>query len=213
VRRGFSRILRFQFKYWAYFQSLYLVVPYYLQEINKEKNMPKESLRREESLHRVRIGRIAAIACAAGVIASSAFTASAFAAGTVKVATAKTTKLGTYLVSGTTLYTLNKTACSGKCLTIWPPLLLPKGATKAVAGAGVNASMLGTKSVAGGLQVTYGGKPLYWFYKDKSPGKVNGNKLKDQWGVWSIVVTVKPKAGSGGGSTTTTAPSGGGVSF
>ena len=72
--------------------------------------------------------------------------------------------------------------------------LLPAGATKAVAGAGVNASMLGTKKVAGGLQVTYGGKPLYWFSKDKSPGKVTGNKVKDQWGVWSIVVTVKPKA-------------------
>jgi predicted lipoprotein with Yx(FWY)xxD motif len=175
-------------------------------------NMPKESLRHEEPLHRVRIGRIAAAACVAGVIASSAFTASAFAGSSVTVATAKTAKLGTYLVSGKTLYTLNKTSCTGKCLTTWPPLLLPKGATKAVAGAGVNASMLGTKKVAGGLQVTYGGKPLYQFFKDKGPGKVTGNKAKDQWGVWSIVVTVKPKAGSGG-STTTTAPSGGGVSF
>jgi predicted lipoprotein with Yx(FWY)xxD motif len=175
-------------------------------------NMPKESLRHEESLHRVRIGRIAAVACAAGAIAATAVTASAFAGGSVTVSTAKTAKLGTYLVSGKTLYTLNKPTCTGKCLTFWPALLLPKGATKAVAGAGVNASMLGTKHVAGGLQVTYGGKPLYWFSKDKGPGKVTGNKTKDQWGVWSIVVTVKPKA-SGGGTTPTTAPSGGGVSF
>jgi predicted lipoprotein with Yx(FWY)xxD motif len=173
--------------------------------------MSKESLR-QESMHRVRIGRIATVACAAGVLASSAFTVSAFAAGSAKVATAKSAKLGTYLVSGTTLYTLSKPACTGKCLTIWPALLLPKGATQAVAGAGVNASMLGTKKVAAGLQVTYGGKPLYLFSKDKGPGKVTGNRVKDQWGVWSIVVTAKPKAG-GGGSTTTTAPSGGGVSF
>jgi predicted lipoprotein with Yx(FWY)xxD motif len=158
------------------------------------------------------MGRIAAVACAAGVIASSAFAVSAYAAGSVKVATAKTAKLGTYLVSGKTLYTLNKPTCTGKCLTYWPALLLPKGATKAVAGAGVNASMLGTKKVTGGLQVTYGGKPLYWFSKDSGPGKVTGNNLKDQWGLWSIVVTVKPKASSGG-STTTTAPSGGGISF
>jgi predicted lipoprotein with Yx(FWY)xxD motif len=174
--------------------------------------MPNESMRHEESLHRVRIGRVAVVACAAGVIASSAFTVSAFAAGSVKVATANSAKLGTYLVSGKTLYTLSKPTCTGKCLTFWPALLLPKGATEAVAGAGVNASMLGTKKDAAGLQVTYGGKPLYWFSKDAGPGKVTGNKLKDQWGVWSIVVTVKPKV-SGGGSTTTTAPSGGGVSF
>jgi predicted lipoprotein with Yx(FWY)xxD motif len=156
--------------------------------------------------------RIAAIACVGGVIASSAFTASAFAGSSVKVATATSAKLGTFLVSGKTLYTLNKPACTGKCLTYWPALLLPKGATKAAAGVGVSASMLGTKKVAGGLQVTYGGKPLYWFSKDTGPGKVTGNKVKDKWGVWSIVVTVKPKS-SGGGSTTTTAPSGGGVSF
>jgi predicted lipoprotein with Yx(FWY)xxD motif len=174
--------------------------------------MPKTSKRHEESLHRIRIGRIAAVACAAGVIASSAFTVSAFADGSVTVSTAKTAKLGTFLVSGKTLYTLNK-PCTGKCLNIWPPLLLSKGATKAVAGAGVSASMLGTKKVTGGLQVTYGGKPLYWFSKDKGPGKVTGNKVKDQWGVWSIVVTAKPTVSGGGGSTTTTAPSGGGTAF
>jgi hypothetical protein len=76
--------------------------------------MPKESLRHEESLHRVRMGRIAAVACAAGAIASSAFTVSAFAAGSVNVATATSTKLGTYLVSGKTLYTLSKPTCTGK---------------------------------------------------------------------------------------------------
>jgi predicted lipoprotein with Yx(FWY)xxD motif len=166
---------------------------------------------RHAARHR-RVGRIAAAACAAGVIASSTFTVSAFASGSVKVSTAKSAKLGTYLVSGKTLYTLNKPNCTAKCLTFWPALLLPKGATKAVAGAGVNASLLGTKKVGAGLQVTYGGKPLYFFSEDSGPGKVTGNKLKDQWGVWSIVVTVKPKAGSGG-STTTTVPSGGGVSF
>ncbi len=159
----------------------------------------------------IRIGRVAAVACTASVIASGALAANAFAAGSLKVSTAKSAKLGTYLVSGKTLYTLNKPNCTGKCLTYWPALLLPKGATKAVAGAGVDASLLGTKKIAAGLQVTYDGKPLYWFSQDKGPGKVTGNKLKDQWGQWSIVVTVKPKAG--GGSTTTTVPSGGGVSF
>jgi predicted lipoprotein with Yx(FWY)xxD motif len=204
---------RLHINYRVNIQSLAPADPYYLQESNEEKNMPNKSLRHEESLHRVRIGRIAAVACAAGVIASSAFTVSAFGAGPVQVSTAKTAKLGTFLVSGKTLYTLSKPNCTGKCLKFWPPLLLPAGATKATAGAGVNASMLGTKKVGTSLQVTYGGKPLYWFSKDKGPGKVTGNKAKDQWGVWSIVVTAKPKASGGGGSTTTTAPSGGGTAF
>ncbi len=171
-----------------------------------------EASSRRQSPRWKRAGRIVALTCSASVLASSALLPSAFAAGSLKVSTASTKKLGTYLVSGKTLYTLNKPSCTGKCLKYWPALLLPKGVTKASAGAGVNASMLGTKKVTGGLQVTYGGKPLYWFSLDKGPGKVTGNNLKDQWGVWSIVVTVKPKTGSKG-TTTTTAPSGGGVSF
>jgi hypothetical protein len=62
----------------------------------------------------------------------------------------------------------------------------------------------------GGLQVTYAGKALFWFFKDKAPGQVNGNNVKDQWGTWTVVTTVKPKSSGG---TTTTSPSSGGVSF
>jgi predicted lipoprotein with Yx(FWY)xxD motif len=133
------------------------------------------------------------------------------AAKAVVVSTTSTKKLGTFLVSGLTVYTLNKSDCtSAKCLKAWPPLLLPKGATKATAGPGVDAAKLGTvKATGGGLQVTYAGKALFWFFKDKAPGQVKGNNTKDQWGTWNIAVTVKPKSGG----TTTTSPSSGGVSF
>lgn len=174
--------------------------------------MSRQLLQNQGAAHRLRIGRIGAVGVAAGVVAATALTMGANGASkTVEVSGAKTTKLGTYLVSGRTLYTLNKSDCTAKCLTFWPALLLPKGATKAVAGSGVSQSKLGSKKIASGLQVTYGGKPLYWFYKDSGPGKVTGNKLTDTWGTWTIVVTEKPKAG--GGVTTTTAPSGGGTSF
>jgi predicted lipoprotein with Yx(FWY)xxD motif len=129
------------------------------------------------------------------------------------ISTARNASLGTILVSGTTVYTLHPsgTACGATCLKYWPAVVLPKGAKKAVAGSGVSAAKLGTvKRAAGVLQVTYAGKALYWFYKDKSPGQVNGN-ITDTWGKWSVVVTAKPTSGTG--TTTTTSPGGGGVGF
>jgi len=127
------------------------------------------------------------------------------------ISTAKKTKLGTFLVAdGNAVYTLkaSKTACTAKCSKTWAPVLLPQGVTTATAGSGVDASKLGTVTAAGGaLQVTYSGKALYWFSKDKAPGQVHGN-VNDKWGKWSTVVTVKsssgkkskPNAGTGGTS-------------
>jgi hypothetical protein len=63
---------------------------------------------------------------------------------------------------------------------------------------------------SGGVrQVTYSGKPLYWFSYDTAAGQVNGNGAKDTWGTWSVVVTVKPATTPAATTTTTTAPSGG----
>jgi len=134
----------------------------------------------------------------------------------VVVSTTKTSKYGTILVSGKTVYTLkaSNVACGSKCLKIWPQVLLPKGVTMPSAGPGVNAANLGTVAASGGaLQLTYAGKPLYWFYGDKAPGQVHGN-IADKWGTWSVVVTVKPAhTSSGSGGTPTTSAGSGGVSF
>ena len=123
------------------------------------------------------------------------------------ISTFKSAKRGTILVDGKTLYTLkpNATACTAACHKIWIPVLLPTGVTKATAGTGVSAAKLGTLKIAGGLQVTYGGKALFWFFQDKSLGQVKGN-VTDTWGKWVDVVLVKPA----GKSTTTTTVSGGG---
>ena len=43
------------------------------------------------------------------------------------------------------------------------------------------------------LQVTYSGKPLYFFSGDTAAGQVHGN-VSDTWGKWSAVVTVKSAA-------------------
>jgi predicted lipoprotein with Yx(FWY)xxD motif len=161
----------------------------------------------------LRVGGIAATALAVGGLSASALAVNPAGATTSRVAkavvvsTVKSSK-GKVLASGKTLYTLrpSATACTAQCLKVWPELLLPKGVTKAKAGSGVKASKLGTVAPPGGVrQVTYGGKPLYWFVGDTGPGQVNGN-VSDTWGKWSAVVTAKA---SGGSTTGTTAGSGG----
>jgi predicted lipoprotein with Yx(FWY)xxD motif len=153
-----------------------------------------------------------AIVAAGALSLAATTTANAGAATGVVVSTSKTAKLGTFLVSGKSVYTLkaNKNRCGTNCLKTWPPLVLPTGVIAATAGPGVNAAMLGTKPGPGGaLQVTYGGKALYYFSGDKRSGQVTGN-ISDTWGKWSIVVTVKPAhAGSSSGSGNSSAGTGG----
>ena len=178
-----------------------------------------QKMRHQEARHPIRVGRMVAAAFAAGGLATSAVAvgtagtagASVMASKTVTVSTANNAKLGKILVSGKTLYTLNKGngACNTACLAFWPALMLPKGTTKATAGNGVTASKLGTIARSGGaLQVTYNGKALYYFAGDSGPGKVTGNNLKDQFGTWFAVVTSKPTGSSSGSSSSGSSGSG-----
>ena len=108
------------------------------------------------------------------------------AEGTVAVAS---TGLGEVLVDakGRTLYVFTKdkgdqSVCSGKCAVVWPALTVTGAATP---GTGVEASLLSTsKQANGSSQVTYGGKPLYYFAGDKAPGDTKGQGLN---GVWRVV--------------------------
>lgn len=164
----------------------------------------------------------------AGVLAVGGLTASLFVGGSaiavavphegkgVVVSAVKNKKLGTLLISGTPVYTLkpSSVACTAKCLQTWPPVTLPKGTTKATVGAGVTASKLGTMKRSNGVvQVTYAGKALYRFIEDKAAEQVNGN-VRDTWGTWTDVVTVKPaNSSSGSGSTSGGNTGTGGVAF
>lgn len=171
--------------------------------------------RRRESTWRTSVGHIAAVALAIGGL--SALAVAPGIAGAVtspttasEISTAKNGKLGTILVAGNTVYTVkaSKTACAAACWKIWAPVLLPDGVTTPTAGTGADASKLGTVAAAdGALQVTYGGKPLYWFSKDKTAGQVHGN-VSDKWGKWSTV-TASGKSSPGAGSDKTNAGTGG----
>ncbi len=169
--------------------------------------------------HAVRARTIAGVIILAGfagpmLVLNSAGAANDHAVKKVVITTIHSAKLGTYLVSGSqTIYTLNKKNCDATCLKYWPAVVLPAGASKAGAGFGVSSSKLSKiKDAKGTWQVTYGGKALYTYVNDKGAGQVKGNNVKDAWGLWNIIVTVKPASG-GASATTTTAPGTGGVGF
>jgi predicted lipoprotein with Yx(FWY)xxD motif len=71
-------------------------------------------------------------------------------------------------------------ACSGSCLTAWPPDLLPHGASPSSQGS--LPGKLGTiERPDGTRQVTYDGWPLYRFGGDKARGDANGQGVSNQW--------------------------------
>lgn len=95
-------------------------------------------------------------------------------------ATLKVTVLTTN--KGKTLYSLSvekngKFICTGGCLSLWKPLVVPKGVKPK---GPVKLSTV--KRPDGRMQVTYKGRPLYSFNADK-PGEANGEGLKDV-GTW-----------------------------
>jgi predicted lipoprotein with Yx(FWY)xxD motif len=122
------------------------------------------------------------------------------------------TKLGRILVNsrGHTLYLFakdkkGKSACSGSCAKFWPPLLSHGTPT---AGAGVNASLLGTTRRSNGtLQVTYNKHPLYSYTLDKQEGQTNGEgslAFGAKWYAVSAKGTAIVKAPTTTTTTTTT---------
>ena len=85
--------------------------------------------------------------------------------------------------NGLTLYSLSveqrgRFICTGSCLSLWTPLVVPKGTTP------TGALHLGTvRRPDGRAQVSYRGRPVYTFSEDRKAGDVKGNGFKDV-GVW-----------------------------
>jgi predicted lipoprotein with Yx(FWY)xxD motif len=73
---------------------------------------------------------------------------------------------------------------STECVRAWPPVLTEEPPT---AGAGVDASLLGTMRRSDGtLQVTYRGRPLY-FYEHERPGEIKCHNVDLHGGLWWVV--------------------------
>ena len=77
-----------------------------------------------------------------------------------------------------------RSRCYGRCARAWPPVLT-RG--KPVAGRGVRRSLLGTtRRRDGRRQVTYAGRPLY-FYANDGPGEVLCHDVNLNGGLWWVV--------------------------
>lgn len=78
----------------------------------------------------------------------------------------------------------NRSVCYGACAAAWPPVLT-RGRPRA--GNGVRASLLGSaRRRDGRLQVTYAGKPLY-YYAHEGPGEVRCHNVDLNGGLWWVV--------------------------
>jgi predicted lipoprotein with Yx(FWY)xxD motif len=172
-----------------------------------------------ERARRAPIAGLVAAAAATGTL-SLLPASSAGASNAVTVSAQTIGKMGKVLViKGKAAYTLvpSSSPCNAACLKIWPAVTVPATVTKVGAGAGVQQSTLGVTTGPGGThQVTYKGKPLFYFFEDKK-GTVKGN-ITDQWGKWTAVVVAKPKGGSSGSGSSSNTGSGanaggGGVNF
>src|SRR5258708_39398736 len=103
-----------------------------------------------------------------------------------------TSKLGQILVDGkgmtVYLFVVDKgttSNCYTSCVTIWPPVLTTGAAQ---AGAGANASLLGTTTRTDGkTEVTYAGHPLYYFVQDKAAGDITGQGINGFGGLWWVL--------------------------
>jgi predicted lipoprotein with Yx(FWY)xxD motif len=90
-----------------------------------------------------------------------------------------------FVLYGFTRDPRGKSACSGACARAWPPYVVK---TSPRAGLGVAARLVGTtKRKDGSLQVTYAGRPLYYYVGDRKAGQILCQNVTEFGGVWRVV--------------------------
>jgi predicted lipoprotein with Yx(FWY)xxD motif len=105
-----------------------------------------------------------------------------------KIEVAEASSIGKYLTGedGKTLYIFkndtkaNESTCTGGCAEKWPPFVLDEG-EQAEAGDGVTGKIATFDRPDGTKQVSYDGKPLYYYQADTKAGDLNGQGIGDVW--------------------------------
>jgi len=106
--------------------------------------------------------------------------------------TAKSSSFGRVLFDGRghVLYAFTRdkngrSACYAGCAKAWP-VYYAKGTLRA--GNGIKRSLIGTaKRRDGRRQVTYAGRPLYYYVNDRKPGQILCQNVAEFGGTWLIV--------------------------
>ena len=131
---------------------------------------------------------VAGTLAAALALATPALSSSAAGRATVTV---RGSDFGRILFDGRgfALYAFTKdrgrSSCTGACATAWPPYVVE---TRPKAGPGTTASLLGTiRRGNGSRQVTYAGKPLYYYVGDREPLQVLCQNVREVGGLWLVV--------------------------
>ena len=132
---------------------------------------------------------------------ASASASESEAAGEAYEITVSDTSAGAALAGegGMTLYTFDPdtagvSTCNGGCADNWPPFTLDSG-EEATAGDGVTGTIGTITRDDGTTQVTYNGKPLYYYAADQNPGDATGDGVG---GKWHIATPTGGAASSGG---------------
>jgi predicted lipoprotein with Yx(FWY)xxD motif len=154
---------------------------------------------------------VALVGCGGG---SSSPTTTAFNAAVIpgtEFSTAKVPGVGTVVIDrrGRTVYILTSASkknvpCTDAngCTALWPNLAFPNGTSSALAGKGIDSSLLGqTKLSDGETYPTYNGYLMYEYTGDTGRGQANGQGLKSFGGTWYVLnPSGQPvKASSSGG--------------
>lgn len=80
----------------------------------------------------------------------------------------------------------SRSECYGACAAAWPPVLA-RARSGPRAGSGATARLLGTTTRRDGrVQVTYAGRPLYYYVHD-SPGRILCHDVFEYGGTWLVV--------------------------
>jgi predicted lipoprotein with Yx(FWY)xxD motif len=78
-----------------------------------------------------------------------------------------------------------RSACSGACAKAWP-VFYAKAALRA--GTGVQRSLIGTtRRRDGRRQITYAGRPLYYYVGDTKAGQIRCQNVVEFGGTWLII--------------------------
>jgi predicted lipoprotein with Yx(FWY)xxD motif len=134
------------------------------------------------------------LACGfAALCAGAASTSDARTGAAGTTLTVRSTRFGPILFDGRSraLYAFTRdrrggsSQCYGACAAAWP-VYFATGRLRA--GNGVRQSLIGTtRRRDGRLQVTYNGRPLYFYVGDRAAGKVSCQNVAEFGGTWLVM--------------------------